>query len=414
MKKTKKVLCMLLFGAGLAYVLLMGLAFSYTLPNENIRANVENASKVITKEGKYPSDFIGGKENRLDNFTDSIILMVAYNADGGKKSPFELALANTYYQTNANPVKGLETMTTNGDVETNHSYTRYWFGTAGVVRVLMEFMGIRGVRKMLMAVVFALIITVVILLTKKAGWRYGALFAVSIFFAKPWLIGVSLQFAPVFIISLLGMIAVCLMEGRNKQEKTLPYLFIVMGVMTSFHDLLTCPLLSLALPLLVVLLFDVKQGEKKWLRRIIKFSVIWAISYAGMYIMKWGITSIVLNQNTFQIAIEQFLFRTDAAGDFSKIDTVVENFQQYFGGMGLAVLIMLTVVSIIRIVKNRGSLKTNSKKCLPFLVLLLYPVVWYLVLSNHSHIHVWMTYRLVMVSMLAYMFGLTSICDAKK
>ena len=192
MKIIRKVCKYLLVACGMIALLFLGLMISFSLPNGNVREHVENASKILNAEGEHPNTFT--YNSMLDNFTDAIILQAAYCQGCDEKSPIERAVDNTYTAQSGRPIKGLEALVTDDEDVNMIHYPRYWFGTSGVVRVLMEFMGLKGIRRLMLAAVIGLIVTVIILFVKRAGWKYGAAFAAAIFLASPWVIGVSLQY----------------------------------------------------------------------------------------------------------------------------------------------------------------------------------------------------------------------------
>ncbi len=57
--------------------------------------------------------------------------------------------------------------------------------------------------------------------------------------------------------------------------------------------------------------------------------------------------------------------------------------------------------------------RKNLIGLLSFVILVFMPIAWYLVMSNHSSIHYWMTNRLFAVSLLGYLFGTLWILEKK-
>ncbi len=69
----------------------------------------------------------------------------------------------------------------------------------------------------------------------------------------------SLQYTGVFALTLLSVILVNLLYKMNK-ENLYSYLFFIMGGCTTFFDLLTSPLITLGIPLIIVVLLKNKKG----------------------------------------------------------------------------------------------------------------------------------------------------------
>lgn len=79
--------------------------------------------------------------------------------------------------------------------------------------------------------------------------------------------------------------------------------FVVVGAMTSYLDLLTFPLISLGIPLVLWLTLNDSQSIWKNICRIFLLSLSWAIGYVGMWVLKWGIGSIIIGENVVQNAL---------------------------------------------------------------------------------------------------------------
>jgi hypothetical protein len=277
----------------------------------------------------------------------------------------------------------------------------------------MEFMGLPGIRQVLLLVVLGLMLIAIMVLTDKTSWKYGMALATVLLLARPWLVGVSLQFAPMFVIALAGIIAVCLLDGRKNNERILPFVFMTIGACTAFFDLLTVPLMGLGLPLAVVMLLDARKAKKQWFRRMVQLGVFWAVSYSMIYILKWTLASLVLGRNEFGVAMSQLLVRVGAGSEISGVGALLRNCTAYFRWPFWAVIIY-TVTWTVLAVKDglfRRGKWAEWRKTWPFLVLALMPLVWYLVMANHSYIHYWMTNRLLAVSLFSYLFGTILMID---
>ena len=76
-------------------------------------------------------------------------------------------------------------------------------------------------------------------------------------------------------------------------------------------------------------------------------------------------------------------------------------------------MVLLLVVVILILVKKLKDKKTIAAS-LPIGLVALYPYIWYLVMSNHSQIHYWYTYRAQVLTMFGILVFITCILREKK
>ena len=57
--------------------------------------------------------------------------------------------------------------------------------------------------------------------------------------------------------------------------------------------------------------------------------------------------------------------------------------------------------------------KENIKKCVPYMIIFCFPLVWYVVLKQHSYTHVNFTYRLLVISVIAILIIVSQILKEK-
>ena len=84
-------------------------------------------------------------------------------------------------------------------------------------------------------------------------------------------------------------------------------MFLLSGVITSYFDLLTYPLLSLTFPLITLLLMIRKHekivSNKMIVGMICLNSFFWGIGYGGMFISKWLVATLITGNDVFSIAV---------------------------------------------------------------------------------------------------------------
>ena len=67
-------------------------------------------------------------------------------------------------------------------------------------------------------------------------------------------------------------------------------------------------------------------------------------------------------------------------------------------------LALIIIYSIIKLIKNRNckiNIKQNFYTIIPFIFLGLLPFVWYLVLRQHSYIHTFFTYKILIITIIS-------------
>lgn len=63
--------------------------------------------------------------------------------------------------------------------------------------------------------------------------------------------------------------------------------------------------------------------------------------------------------------------------------------------------------------KKDINFKENIKKCVPYMIIFCFPLVWYVVLKQHSYTHVNFTYRLLVISVIAILIIVSKILREK-
>lgn len=168
-----------------------------------------------------------------------------------------------------------------------------------------------------------------------------------------------------------------------------------------------------------MLVFMIRQKENRqsafkeniWL--IIKSLLLWGISYAMTFIVKWSAASIATGQNKFITAMTSVEERVygDTGEKLSFIERLLSavpaNISTLFGGKEriesrciFAGLMITFVVGISIFYLFRKKQKEKDITVL-LLIIGIVPYVRYMVLSNHSNLYDFFTYRSQCVTILA-------------
>ena len=77
------------------------------------------------------------------------------------------------------------------------------------------------------------------------------------------------------------------------------------------------------------------------------------------------------------------------------------------------VVIVIAVIALILLIWKKAKDMKTILAYLPMLLVAAYPYIWYLVMSNHSQIHYWYTYRNQVLTLFAGLIFLASILKSK-
>ena len=385
MKKVGRILvvfCMLIA----IYVTTM--CISYMIPNDYIKENVGISVSRLNGEGDYYNPLFETDASKLDNFTDMLMISKAIkNDDKG-------ALYNSL------------------DV---NDYARYWHGYLVLIRPLLiklDYLQIRYVNVLIFFVLLGITFTMI---KKKLGGLMASAFMVSIMMGYAFLVPLSLQFSSVFYIMMISIMFILFLHNRRALYDKLIYIFFIIGSITNFFDLLTAPLLTLGVPLIIVLLLKINDKEDdsfiKNLFTAVFNSIMWAIGYGVTWFSKWVIASIVLKKNVIVDAINNILFRTNGNEEYP-VDLAAmfrSNIDLMYNDMIKKVLLIVLVIWIVLFIFYR---KRWDKvfKLVAILSVAVLPYIWYFVLSNHSQIHCFFTYRIqIMTTFSVFAFMIMTI-----
>ena len=361
---------------------------TYLLPNERIRAHIAESKELLINQNGNPlfTDYIKGAN--LDVFTDLLIMNTAMNKGKTEdESVFIRAFENSRYSNEEdNSYTSLQETVENPDIHNNQEYSRYWHGIQTIIRPLLLFFNYEEIRYIFMILIFVLLGISLLLINKNISFMHSMAFLVSMLAVCIFIVPMSIQYSAIFIITLLAVIIVNLLHKKQK-AKFIPYLFFIIGGLTTFFDLLTAPLLTLGIPLIIEVLLRSREESlsiKKAFLEIIKLSILWAIAYGTIFFAKWVIASLIMQKDLITVAINQILFRTNGSEEYpaTKIGAIVENFTYLYNNVLLACGIVTIIGWIIALIKTRKN-KINWKKILILLIISIYPYVWYMVFAGH-------------------------------
>lgn len=398
----------------LVLLLILGftlLLLSALIPQRLLKKQIIDSSRTLSKETQYPTVGFPFRKIILDNFTDSLRLNIAYSIDNSK--PLESLINDIRYETNdnkLNQVNNLKNLINNENIHPV-KYERYWHGYLIFLRPLLIFFSYQGIRNIISLLLFMLVFYSLYLLKNKI-WKGSALaLLVGLLYTDFLFIGRSIQFSTTYIIGLSGLIFLLKKEPKGNN---LLNLFLFVGILTSFFDLLTTPIITFGLLWFgAILISDKKENKsiyiskisiKKFTKEIIsniktysKYFFYWSLGYIIIWISKWIIAELTFSKGAIINAINQTITRMGTTNEsgFNYFETIKRNIFQLIGyDKSNKIFFLVILVTMFIIVIKYGSYKKiNINKIIGFSLLSLFPYIWYLFTANHSFIHVWFTYR---------------------
>ena len=392
---------------------------SYSIPNTMIREHIKESKDYILAMDNEPifKEYI--KVDKLDSYTDLLIINTALNkGKSDDESIIIRAFENSRYsEEKGNQYLSLEDVLKDDSIYNNQEYSRYWHGIQTIIRPLLLIFNYEELRFFLLIITNVLLIIATIYIYRNSSIFYAISFILSMLLIGFFIVPISLQYIGIFAIMLISVILINIIY-QKKMEKLLPYLFFIVGGITTFMDLLTVPAITLGIPLIVMLLLKTKKqynlNTLKTILEVIEYSVLWCITYVGIFISKWVIASIVLKKDAITVAINSILYRVNGSEEYpiTRFGAICENFKFLQNKVLLFLIIIGIIVWIIALIKNRKKLK-DMKNSIIYIIIALYPYVWYFVFAGHSTIHAWFTFRLQLITIFALLCAMGECVNMK-
>ena len=369
MKYLKTTIISILLFCALIAIYLFSMIGVFSLPSGNIQEHLATAEIVLDNEGDYPKPLYAIDASIMDNYTDRIMLT----------STVEIDEMNTLF--NAMSVRG---------------YARYWHGYITFLRPLLILFDYLTIRKIVAGVHILLFTVSICMIQKRFGFRASIPFGITWFAFMSMLAAASLQYFVSYALMFLGVILLCYFYKEHTKRSFLIYFFLVMGSLINFLDLLTFPLVTLAVPITIVALIDILEKKQKTLHTlldIILSSVVWAGSYALTWFSKWWLAGILIKSKVLSNALEQASYRMYGNESFviNRKNVLIYNINtplilKWFIFSILPWIILALLVFIQKKWKTILQL-------LPLALIFAMPYVWFEVLCNHSQQHRFFAYR---------------------
>ena len=388
----------------IAFYLLFAFSAVY-LPDGRIKRSVEKSVTMGDIKTDYPRAIVNKEVCRMDTYTDALILNEVYYSS--KQSSVNTVMMVPCLGDENNQTEWLQKVVT-GTMEPIHNYPRYWHGTTWLTRWLMLFCGRYANLQLILFYTSSIALFLLFFfLSKKRKTVLAMALFVSMLLLKCYSAQFSLHLYPVFLIAVVAATFSLFIRSHDKQLM----LIFVTGSLTAYFDLMTTPLLTLGVPLLVILSDKEIQQESLSLicKKIFFLSLLWGIGFAFTWAAKWVIATWITGTDVIADAIGTSLYRVNGDIPFMPSytiwDALYANLSKCPMGLILALLMALGVMACF--VFN----KKGIKMAVVYSIVALFPIVWYVAISNHSAVHCWFTYRLLIVTVAGVMMAVASLIN---
>ncbi|MCM1044650.1 MAG: hypothetical protein NC417_03985 [Candidatus Gastranaerophilales bacterium] len=285
-------------------------------------------------------------------------------------------------------------------------YNYYWHGYVTIIRCLQLFMNYEEMQLANDFCQIALIACLAVLIGRRKGIRYVVMLLSGYMLIMPMAVSVCFQYSAVFYIAYGACLFIVWKQAWLERKRRYFYFFLIAGMLTSYFDLLTYPLFTWGIPMVWWLIMEEREyGSLRRMKKVVVTGVAWILGYGGMWAGKWVMASLVLRENCVARALEEVLIRSGADeevtfGQTNRLYAIYMNWRHY--NYKLYVIILLGWLGFwLFMGLIKGWQKTT--KCCPLFLVGCSSFVWYIVLFNHTEIHHAFTYRILGISIAAFM-----------
>lgn len=229
----------------LIIIVILLLTLACLIPSRSLKENVKKSSEVLVEEGNRKNYFsiASFSNHQFDNFTDALLINMAYSVDNekpmysafiGRKNyikditekvteDFVGDLKSSSKYTRLDQVHELYDVA-NGEAKESFEYARYWHGDLIFLRPLLAIFDYVQIRIINSTILFLLAMYLIVLIYKKFGNVLAVIMFLSLFAIDYFYIGLSIMCMPNIIIMML--FAIYLIK-KDKNIKDYGILFFI-------------------------------------------------------------------------------------------------------------------------------------------------------------------------------------------
>ena len=281
---------------------------------------------------------------------------------------------------------------------------------------------ISAIYKLLGGLLWILLGSIVILLIRKGFRKEAVAFILAMIAVSVWFVPVCLEYTWMFLVMAITTLIVIRLSLKQEFDK-MPGLFLCVGMITVFLDFFTTETITLLIPLLFMSAIRHKQNSNPphWIS-VVHCSALWGTGYIAMWMTKWIFATVVLKQDVMPFVRNSITEHLGTDNRLSLVQLWCKSIRNNihtlstlnYGMIGAALTILLFFCLIfLPVVLNKITLKKHIQKEWGMLYLLIgmIPYLRFIVLSGHSAVHSWFTYRAQAASIMAFIFAFYELVD---
>lgn len=399
LKSLLRAAAVLIAGGVVGILLLMAV---YRIPVSLIMGNYSASLESIESRDGWHRYITGYDMSTLDNNTEHLMLKAAATPLPLTGENYMQKVLRCYtYNSEWNHGLAFAQGEYNGQRFTCDSYERYWHGYLVLLKPLLVLFTYQDLIYLNVILQFGLMFLLLCMLRKQK------IAYLQIPFLLLWTVGMqlivmlSLDYSVCFYIYMFS--ALLLLRYRKLRERYGVF-FLAVGMLTSYMDLLTWPLVTLMVPLMILLQYESSMGDR--IKRVVSGSCAWGVGYMVQWASKWVAATLFLDDNVIADAVESLLFRSALKGEKTITwgRVVLKNLSVFGNTPCLIIGGVMALLTVFLVYRNRG--KLQGANMIPCLLIGMSPFLWYLVTRNHAYEHYWMTWRNLSITVFAVYGGL--------
>ncbi len=377
-------------------VLLGLLVAAQAVPNGPIVRHLAQAVRTGDYGAPYAPDGVGGT---ADRFTECVVLGYGVSSADDPRSAWFRATGGPRLASCEDGAAQVEALAAGASVVPPATYFRYWSGYSVLTRPVLALTDVPGLRMVVTGLFALAALAAFLALARRAG--RAAAFALLLPVAASTNALAMPSTALSHGIALAGAAAGVALTALAARGGWRGAALGAGGAAALFCyvDLLTVPPMSWALCAAAAgLVAHRRRGSLvATLRTVLAAGVAWPVAFGVTWVSRWVVAALVHGPGVFSAIGEVSRFRLDG-GDVSQEfgAGLVRNWSAWVDGSATALPVLvaagaLVAVHLVLAVHRHGAAGPAAAAVLaaPALVV----PAWYCVLSNHSQIHAFFTYR---------------------
>lgn len=227
-KYTKHVLVFMMT----TFICIAALLLVCQIPQSAIEENSRASAEYFLEQEAFPLLKTGRENTRIDNYADCVLFDVIWYTDS--ENSFRSMITAPYHRNEGADARDDYYGAIAEGKEANSEYSRYWHGSQVLIRPLLTFTSITGIRGILFGLLIGLNAALLFLLFRKKYFRVMIVYLISMLFVHVWMTAFSLE----YIMTFLVMTAICIAVAASKKtlsdesEQWILHVFIVAGSVT--------------------------------------------------------------------------------------------------------------------------------------------------------------------------------------